>query len=250
MKLKITREALLKPLQMVAGVVEKRQTLPILSHVLLKVSDKELSITGTDLEVELIAQIALDSVEEAGEITVPARKLIDICRSLPENADIQLSIDKEKFVIRSGRGRYTLSTLSSNDFPSVDDGPGAVEFTMGQAQLHELLEKTHFCMAQQDVRYYLNGLLLEIDAKSVRVVATDGHRLATSVKSVNTKLAEKTQVIVPRKGILELMRLLDKDNADANLSVVVSENHIRAIGEDFTFTSKLTLKPISISGPL
>jgi len=236
MKFSVQRQELITPLQVVAGATERRnQTLPILSNLLLDVKSHQLSMTGTDTEVELIARVTLSEPAEVGEITVPARKLMDICRALPEDAVIDFSLDKDHLLIRSGRSRFVLSTLSASEFPSFNDGPGSVEFSIDQKKLQTLISKTHFAMAQQDVRYYLNGLLLEIDQGTLRAVATDGHRMAMS--SVETSIdVEKIQVVLPRKGVLELMRLL---HGEEDLAVTVGANYVRIMSSGFTFTSKL-----------
>jgi DNA polymerase-3 subunit beta len=236
MKFKIQRESLLKPLQQVSGVVERRQTLPILSNLLLKVERGELTLTATDLEVELIARTPLDS-QATGEITIPARKLLDICRTLPEEARLEISVDKERAVIKSGKSRFTLSTLSAADFPKVDEFKGTKSFSVAQKDLRELIERTSFAMAQQDVRYYLNGLMLEIDNGRLRTVATDGHRLAMCEFVTDTQATDSKQVIVPRKGIHELLRILENSEDDAK--VQIATNHIRVTVPDVQFTSKL-----------
>jgi DNA polymerase III subunit beta len=233
----IQREALLKPLQLVAGVVERRQTLPVLSNVLLVVQGQQLSLTGTDLEVELVGRVTLEEAAEPGEITVPARKLMDICKSLPSDALIDIRVDEQKLIVKAGRSRFTLSTLPANDFPSVEDSQGSLTFVLSQYKLRRLIERTSFAMAQQDVRYYLNGMLLEVSANILRAVATDGHRLAMCTMEAGIEHADKHQVIVPRKGILELARLLTEQ--DGTVSIVLGANHIRATTGEFTFTSKL-----------
>lgn len=237
MQFTIQREALLKPLQLVAGVVERRQTLPVLSNVLLVVDGDTLSLTGTDLEVELVGRIALEEGAEAGEITVPARKLMDICKSLPDDSTLTFKLDENKAVIKAGRSRFTLATLPAADFPNVEDGPGALSFAIGQNKLRRLIERTSFAMAQQDVRYYLNGMLLEINNGQLRSVATDGHRMAMSTVDAGIDYQERYQLIVPRKGILELARLLGE--ADDLVNITLGSHHIRATSGDFTFTSKL-----------
>jgi DNA polymerase-3 subunit beta len=233
----IQREALLKPLQLVAGVVERRQTLPVLSNVLLVVQGQQLSLTGTDLEVELVGRVTLEEAAEPGEITVPARKLMDICKSLPSDALIDIRVDEQKLIVKAGRSRFTLSTLPANDFPSVEDSQGSLTFVLSQYKLRRLIERTSFAMAQQDVRYYLNGMLLEVSANILRAVATDGHRLAMCTMETGIEQADKHQVIVPRKGILELARLLTEQ--DGTVSIVLGQHHIRATTGEFTFTSKL-----------
>ncbi|WP_079204102.1 MULTISPECIES: DNA polymerase III subunit beta [Pseudomonas] len=233
----IQREALLKPLQLVAGVVERRQTLPVLSNVLLVVEGQQLSLTGTDLEVELVGRVSLDEPAEPGEITVPARKLMDICKSLPNDALIDIRVDDQKLLVKAGRSRFSLSTLPANDFPTVEEGPGSLTLSLSQSRLRRLIERTSFAMAQQDVRYYLNGMLLEVQTGILRAVATDGHRLAMCSMAAEIEQTERHQVIVPRKGILELARLLTEQ--DANVSIVLGQHHIRATTGEFTFTSKL-----------
>ncbi len=237
MQFTIQREALLKPLQLVAGVVERRQTLPVLSNVLLVVDGNTLSLTGTDLEVELVGRIQLEEAAEAGEITVPARKLMDICKSLPDDVALTLKVEENKALIKAGRSRFTLATLPATDFPNVEDGPGAMSFAIGQSKLRRLIERTSFAMAQQDVRYYLNGMLLEINRGQLRAVATDGHRMAMCTIDAGIDYQDRYQLIVPRKGILELARLLGE--ADDLVNIVLGTHHIRATTGDFTFTSKL-----------
>jgi len=227
----------LKPLQLVAGVVERRQTLPVLSNVLLVVEGQQLSLTGTDLEVELVGRVALEDAAEPGEITVPARKLMDICKSLPADALIDIRVDEQKLLVKAGRSRFTLSTLPANDFPTVEEGPGSLTFNLVQSKLRRLIERTSFAMAQQDVRYYLNGMLLEVQTGILRAVATDGHRLAMCSMEATIQQDGKHQVIVPRKGILELARLLTEQ--DGEVSIVLGQHHIRATTGEFTFTSKL-----------
>ncbi|MBM7062679.1 DNA polymerase III subunit beta [Pseudomonas sp. UL073] len=233
----IQREALLKPLQLVAGVVERRQTLPVLSNVLLVVEGQQLSLTGTDLEVELVGRVTLEEPAEPGEITVPARKLMDICKSLPNDVLIDIKLDEQKLTVKAGRSRFTLSTLPANDFPSVEEGPGSLNFSMAQSKLRRLIERTSFAMAQQDVRYYLNGMLLEVQTGLLRAVATDGHRLAMCAMEAGIEQTERHQVIVPRKGILELARLLT--DQDGTVNIVLGQHHVRATTGEFTFTSKL-----------
>lgn len=235
MKFSVVREALLKPLQLVAGVVERKQTMPVLANVLLEVKDNVLTLTGSDLEVELVGHIALDECQE-GRITVPARKLMDICKSLPDSAVIELSVDDTRAVIRSGRSRFTLSTLPADEFPNIQDMQGDLSVVVAQNSVRKLIEKTGFAMANQDVRYYLNGMLFEVADGQLRVVATDGHRLATAIEDAQVS-GDLTQVIVPRKGVLELNRLLS--DTDETVELQIGSNHIRAKVADYIFTSKL-----------
>lgn len=239
MKFSVSRDTLLKSLNLVAGVVERRQTLPVLANVLMVLEDDRLSLTGTDLEVELVGRVQLATAGESGEVTVPARKLTDICKSLPEGSDIHFTLADGKATVKSGRSRFTLSTLPAREFPNVEDGIGTHRFSLKQGQLKRLIDRTAFAMAQQDVRYYLNGMLWELQGQLLRVVATDGHRLAmcTLREPMQVKGEGDTQVILPRKGVLELVRLLMDE--DEEIAIVLGNNHIRAMTRDFTFTSKL-----------
>lgn len=237
MKFVVSREALLKPLQLVAGVVERRQTLPALSNVLIVLNGDQLSLTGTDLEVEIIGRVHLEQAGESGEITVPARKLVDICRSLPDGSKIEFFLEDARIIVKSGRSRFTLSTLPASDFPNVEDSPGNLRFSCAQQEIKRLIERTAFAMAQQDVRYYLNGMLWEVRQDQLRVVATDGHRMAMCTRAIAVETAGVTQAILPRKGVLELSRLLD--DSTAQVEVTISGNHIRVTSVDYTFTSKL-----------
>jgi len=236
MKFTTSRESLLRLLQSVIGVVERRQTMAILANVLVVAKDGALSVTATDLEVELVAQASIDGIEVPGSVTVPGRKLLDICRALNNEATIKLSLDEERLTIKSGRSRFVLSTLPAADFPVVEDVDASRQLTLSDEDLHLLLDKTHFCMAQQDVRYYLNGLLFETDGAQIRTVATDGHRLALSEMAMDGKQGSTQQVILPRKGVLELQRLI---GAGGKTQISIGSNHIRALLGDIRFTSKL-----------
>ncbi|MGO1344455.1 DNA polymerase III subunit beta [Chromohalobacter japonicus] len=237
MRFTITREDLLRPLSLVAGVVERRQTLPVLSNVLLEVRDTQLALTGTDLEVELIGRTAPHHVDELGSATVPARKLMDICKSLPEKTDITFTLEEGRAVLRAGRSRFTLSTLPVAEFPNIEGSQSDTTLTLTRGTLKHLIDATSFAMAQQDVRYYLNGMLLEFGHHLVRTVATDGHRLAVCARSAEVEVEPSQKLIVPRKGILELARLLD--GSDEPVELTIGGTHLRAQTGDFTFTSKL-----------
>ncbi len=239
MKLTLSRETLLKPLQMVMGVVDRKQTLPILSNVLLNIQTNRLSIVGTDLEIELTGHSPFsENYPTPVQITLPGRKLLDICRALPENAAIELYQDKEqRVVLRSQRSRFTLSTLPAEDYPNTEAQLVNLKITIEQKDLLSLLQNTYFAMAQQDVRYYLNGMLLEFSGHKLRTVATDGHRLATDTTPAAIEEENRLQIIVPRKGILELMRLLN--NSDQPVTLSIGNNYIQAIAESYTFVSKL-----------
>ena len=232
----ISREALLKPLQLVSGVVERRQTLPVLSNVLLVLNNDELSLTGTDLEVELVGRTRVATANTHGAVTVPARKLLDICKSLSDDAMVEVSLDEKKLLVKSGRSRFTLVTLPSSEFPNVEEEPDTFSLTLPQKKLGELIDSTSFAMAQQDVRYYLNGMLFEVSPDYLRVVSTDGHRLAMETLESKNDIASVQQLILPRKGVMELARLLEDEG---DITLVFGQNHIRAAVADFTFTSKL-----------
>ena len=234
MKFSAERESLLAALQSVIGVVERRQTMPILANLLLSADSGKLSITATDLEVELVASTEIKSAADS-RITVPGRKLLDICRSLPDDATLTFSQDGEKLTVKAGKSRFVLATLPASDFPVIDELAQQQSLTLPQADFKRLLDKTHFSMAQQDVRYYLNGMLLETDGKMLRTVATDGHRLALCEMDLPTK-ATGQQVIIPRKGVLELQRLL---GTEGDVQITIGSNHVRAQIGDVRFTSKL-----------
>lgn len=237
MQISITRDELLKPLSFTAGVVERRQTLPVLSNVLLQNKDGKLVLTGTDLEIEVVAHANTESLTD-GEITVPARKLLDICKSLPDQSSITISTDGDKATVKSGKSRFSLMTMPSSEFPNIETAEWDIEFTIEQGALKKLLDKTQFCMAQQDVRYYLNGLLLEISNNKIKAVGTDGHRMGVSEVPVpSLSVSEVVQIIVPRKGVLELGRFLEE--SDAVATVKIGKNHIRVDLGGMSFTSKL-----------
>jgi DNA polymerase-3 subunit beta len=236
MKISLQREDLLPAMQVVNGVVERRQTLPILSNVLLKAAGKNLTFTATDMEVELVVRLEFQ-VRGGGEVTLPARKLLDICRSLPEKSELILNMEGDRAQVSAGKNRFTLATLPAAEYPVMEPGDVIAQVSVSQKTLKELLERTAFAMAQQDVRYYLNGLLLELGDGRLRAVATDGHRLALCDEAVDGFQGGLAQVIIPRKGVLELIRLLNGSSESATIGV--SGNHIRVDVQGMQFTSKL-----------
>ena len=236
MKFTIQRDELLPGIQTVNGVIERRHTLPILSNLLFSVGKTEITLTGTDMEVELIYKIKYDSAETA-EFTLPGRKLLDICRALPENAKLDFQVDKDQVVLKSGKSRFTLATLPAKEFPATEISGAQIEYDISQGELKTLVEDTMFAMAQQDVRYYLNGLLLEVSNSNLRAVATDGHRLALKEIDKNISISETQQIIIPRKGVIEISRLLSNNEDSAKVSI--SKNHIRLQINNIQFTSKL-----------
>ncbi len=235
MKFSLSREELLQPLQRVIGAVERRNTLAILGNVLINAENSILNLTATDTEIELNDSIAA-SIDVEGEAALPARKLFDICKTLAEGSDINIEVSDGKALVRSGRSRFNLATLPANQFPKTEELQSAVKFQLGCSALSGALAKTAFSMAQQDVRYYLNGLLLEISADSVKAITTDGHRLSFSEAKTEAGV-ENRQAIIPRKGVSELIRLLDVGTPD--VEVAMTDNHIQFQMGSLRFTSKL-----------
>ncbi|KGO98629.1 DNA polymerase III subunit beta [Novilysobacter defluvii] len=236
MRFSLQREVFLKPLAQVVNVVERRQTLPVLANLLVQVGDGQLALTGTDLEVEMVARVAVEDAGD-GETTIPARKLFDIIRALPDGSRVTVSQSAEKVTVQAGRSRFTLATLPANDFPSIDEVEATERVTVPESTLKELIERTSFAMAQQDVRYYLNGLLFDLREGNLRCVATDGHRLALCEAEYEGGVQAKRQIIVPRKGVTELQRLLE--GGDREVGLEMGRGHLRVKRNDVTFTSKL-----------
>ncbi len=236
MRFSIQREAFLKRLQQVVGVVERRQTLPVLANLLVVVDAEGVALTGTDLEVEMVARTEAEDLE-AGAVTIPARKLFDICRALPDGCKIKLEQSGDRVVLSAGRSRFTLATLPASEFPVVENIELVERVTLPEATLKELMDRTGFAMAHQDVRYYLNGMLLDLREHVLRCVATDGHRLALAETKINTQVTTPRQVIVPRKGINELQGLFEPGEGTVELEF--ARNHLRVRRGGVTFTSKL-----------
>ena len=233
----IEREALLAPLLTVRGVIEQRHTLPVLSNILVSARDGELAFTATDSEVEMQARVPVVGAID-GEITVPARKLIDICQALPAHARVDFEVDDgNRAHIRSGKSRFVLTTLPASDFPTTEEIADESVFATAQSELKRIIDLTQFAMARQDVRYYLNGLLLEIAPQGIKAVATDGHRLAVAHFESEMGEVESKSIIVPRKGVLELGRLLSSE--DTELKVRVGSNAVQVTVGDVRITSKL-----------
>ncbi len=244
MKLTISKESLLDQLVHVIGAVEKKHTSKILENILIQVTENKLQVTGTDLEIEMSADLEIQA-ESSGQITAPARKLFDICKALPADCFILLETDGEnKLQIKGLRSRFELATLPADEYPLLDDIPIKQEVTLPEKSLKHLLEKVSFSMANQDVRYYLNGLLLEINKENkILAVSTDGHRLAVSEfmtgdAGVNNTNDTDLKIIVPRKGILELSKLLE-NSSELPVTLQISDNHIRVHKDNIRFTSKL-----------
>lgn len=238
MDITVQREALLKPLQAVSGVVEKKQTLPILSNVLLTIKENKLLLTGTDLEVELIGFVPLESQAAEGTTTVSARKLFDICRTLPEGISLRLSLEKNYLVVRAGESCFMLNTLPPQEFPNLEDAEYPAQFKIKQSHFKNLLTKTYFAMGQQDVRHYLNGTFLDIGQNAIKCVAADGHRLALASIQDESIGNVEARIILPRKSVLEVIRLLSGEN-DQDAEIFIGDSRFRVVTTDFIFTSKL-----------
>jgi DNA polymerase-3 subunit beta len=236
MRFSLPREQLLKPLAQVVGVVERRQTLPVLANLLVQVQAGRLSLTATDLEVEMVARVAVTDADE-GETTIPARKLFEIVRALPDGSQVVVGLSGDKVTLQAGRSRFSLAGLPAADFPAVDEIEAAERVVVDEGALKELIERTAFAMAQQDVRYYLNGLLFDLRGDVLRGAATDGHRLAVHEVPLAGDKTAKRQIILPRKGVLELQRLLE--GGDRPLELELGRSHLRVKRDDVTFTSKL-----------
>jgi len=253
MKFIINREEILFPLQQIVSVIEKRQTMPILSNVLIVIEDNQLVLTGTDLEIQIIAKIniARDGVyaenlpgagsaiatATPGSITVPARKFLDICRLLPSGAEIKFELVDGKVKIASGRSRFSLSCLPADNYPEFAESELENHLFINAGKFKKALDKTIFCMANQDVRYYLNGLLLNVSNSKLKLVASDGHRLSIYEDNLDQATGFEARIILPRKGVLELSRLLD--DPEAELKVEFSSNNIRVFIKNLIFSAKL-----------
>lgn len=236
MKFVINREQLLTPLQQIVSVIEKRQTMPILANVLIVIDQEQLILTGTDLEIQIIAKLNIMATQ-TGAITVPARKFLDICRLLPNGAEITFELQEDKVKISSNRSKFSLSTLPAENYPEFAEGDMENRFSLNAGQLKRALDKTMFCMANQDVRYYLNGLLLHLSNTQLELVASDGHRLAIYNDTLAQGTGIEARIILPRKGVLELNRLLD--DSDTEINVEFSNNNIRLFIKHLVFSAKL-----------
>lgn len=235
MKFNIERTKILPSLQAVCSVIDKKHTLPIFNNLLITLEKERIKITGTDLEVEIVS--TLDHIsEDIGEITISARKLLDICRTLPNDAVIEFSLNNEKILIKSGKSKFNLGTLPASDFSTTEQLNTNITLTLPQIDLKNLIENSIIFMAQQDVRYYLNGILLELEEGSLKAVATNGHRLSLN-EITEEKIKESIKIIIPRKGVIELNRLLDR--GDEEVTLQISDNHVRLSKGSIQFTSKL-----------
>ena len=253
MKFIINREEILLPLQQIVSVIEKRQTMPILSNVLLVIEDDQLILTGTDLEIQIIARISIQAVS-SGSITVPARKFLDICRLLPNGAEIKFELQENlpgidmgteslsitgssKVKITSSRSRFSLSCLPADNYPEFSESELENHLFINSGKFKKAFDKTVFCMANQDVRYYLNGLLLHVSNSKLKLVASDGHRLSIYEDILDQATGFDARIIIPRKGVLELSRLLD--DPEVELKIEFSTNNVRVFIKNIIFSAKL-----------
>ena len=237
--IKTRRETLLQPLQAVSGIIERRHTLPILSNVLVTSdSDAGLSFVATDIEIEITARTAVDGAGAASSMTVGARKLLDILRSLPDESEVSLALQDKKLQVKSGKSRFQLQTLPAEDFPRMAvTEAGGVTLRLPQKALKQRLALVQYAMAQQDIRYYLNGLLMVVEDAELKLVATDGHRLAVVTSALPEKTDTRQEVILPRKTIIELTKLLT--DTDDPVEIHLSANQARFTLDGVILVSKL-----------
>ena len=233
----ITKEEVVKSINLTLGVVEKRQTLPILSNVLFEVDESSLKLTATDLESEISTTSTISNFKSGGKITAPARKLSDLCRLMPDLAEIHFYLDGDNLKIETESGKYNLSTLPSEDFPVFETEDAQSQINISSQNLKNLISKTSFAMGNQDWRHYLNGLYMMIDDKVITTVATDAHRLAMATSSLNEASSESTSGIVPRKSINEIGKLVGDESE--NVVIQLGQTSIAANVSGTTFVSKL-----------
>jgi DNA polymerase-3 subunit beta len=220
---KAKRDELLAPLAAVSGIIERRHTLPILSNVLIERNDDALAFLATDIEIQIAARSAIQAPAEARAVTVGARKLLDILRALPDGAEVTLQQQDKRLLVKAGKSRFTLQTLAAEDFPRLAKPAGeSARFTLEQKALRRLLGLVQYAMAQQDIRYYLNGLLMVVEEGSLKLVATDGHRLAFAALKLGAELPRQ-EVIVPRKTVLELAKLLADSDDEVRIELSATQ---------------------------
>ena len=216
---KAKRDELLGPLSAVSGIIERRHTLPILSNVLLEFGVGALSLVATDIEIQITSRATLDGSGESRSVTVGARKLVDILRALPESSLVTLQQQDKRLLVKAGKSRFVLQTLPAEDFPRLARPTGDVaRFSLQQKALRRLLGLVQYSMAQQDIRYYLNGLLMVVEDRILKLIATDGHRLAFASMALESNLPRQ-EVIVPRKTVLELAKLLAESEAEVRIEL-------------------------------
>lgn len=238
MDILIQRDMLLKPLQAISSIAEKKQTNPILANVLLNAQDGKLSLTATDADMELIYFTTPETLTATGTTTVSARKLFDICRTLPEKTPLRLTLEPPYLMVYAENSYFTLTTLPPHDFPHMEDSAYGTSFALQQTQLKSILAKTHFAMAQQDVRHYLNGTYIDISQQVMKGIAADGHRLAIASIQEPRIGSIEAHFILPRKSVLELIRLFSTDQGQ-EATIDIGEHRFRITSHDFIFTTTL-----------
>ena len=221
--IKAKRDEILGPLSAVSGIIERRHTLPILSNVLVDTAEGKLSFLATDIEIQITARTTVAVAGDARAVTVGARKLLDILRALPDGADVTLQQQDKRLVVKAAKSRFTLQTLPAEDFPRLAKPAGeAARFSLEQKVFRRLLGLVQYAMAQQDIRYYLNGLLMVVEEGQLKLVATDGHRLAFAAVKLGADLPRQ-EVIVPRKTVLELAKLLADDDSELRVEISAAQ---------------------------
>jgi len=224
---KATRDEILTPLSAVSGIIERRHTLPILSNVLFSKQVESVSFLATDIEIQITARTEIKASGEGQSVTVGARKLLDILRALPESAEVVLQMQDKRMLVKAGRSRFALQTLPAADFPMLAKPAGdSSSFSVPQKSLRKLIGLVQYAMAQQDIRYYLNGLLMVVDEGELKLVATDGHRLAYASMELGGG-ASKQEVIVPRKTVLELAKLLSDTEEEVSVELSATQASFR-----------------------
>lgn len=236
MKFIINREVLLNPLQQIVSVIEKRQTILILSNILINKKNNNLTLTGTDLELQIVVELSTQD-DESADLTIPARKFLDICRLLPVQSEIKIELVDDKAKISSGRSRFLLSTLPATAYPQFIETEFEYQFFIKANKLKKALDKTLFCMASQDVRFYLNGLSLHVSNQKLKMVSSDGHRLAIYEDMLDEATGYEAKIVLPRKGVVELSRLLN--DSDSDVKVEFSANNVRFTADNIIFSAKL-----------
>ncbi|MFW5432376.1 MAG: DNA polymerase III subunit beta [Methylophilaceae bacterium] len=236
MQIKINREVLLKPLINVTGIVERRHTLPILSNLLVEAKNNTIKLTATDLEMQISLNVASELKEEFST-TISAKKFLDICRSLPESIDIDMVSKDNRMMVKAGKSRFNLQTLPAADYPIMTKVTGeSIKIQISQVEFKRLLKQVEFAMAQQDIRYYLNGLLLEVNENKLNLVGTDGHRLSFTSTTLNESY-EKTDVILPRKTVIELIKLLE--DSDEEVAIEIANGQVNFSFGEISLISKV-----------
>lgn len=237
MLFKVNREDILQNLQSTVSIIEKKQTMAVLSNILIKTDKDALVMIGTDLEIQLVTR-SKASIQKEGKTTISARKFLDICRNLPEKSIISIELRENKIHIQSGRTRFQLSTINSETYPEFSKDSYNLEFEIEKQKFLKLIQLTSFCMANQDVRYYLNGLMIEIDQFHIQAVGSDGHRLAMYKDKLNQSTELNKQIIIPRKGVSELLKLLNGEDS-SNLQIKISESNLEITIDGNIFLAKL-----------